>query len=187
MLGTITASAQLSSWSWCKGQMVGEPLNMAGNAAPCAQSPAAANQIALIITDQRLFCRVLISGLAVFQPMWLHTAYWNYLQRFELNLLSFCMLGVLGRRVHALSRLQLPTDWEVGDALLPLPLSFLSCLKARRIIILQWFQVTQLEIALKVQNMAPALLEAACFQSEETPACKCHLVFKEGCVQAIGH
>lgn len=35
--------------------------------------------------------------------------------------------------------------------------------------------------------MAPAFVGAACFQSEETPAYKCHLVFNEAYVCAIGH
>jgi len=77
-----------------------------------------------------------------------------------------------------------PDGRGVGDALLTLPQSFLSCLRARQSIILRWFQVTQPEIALEVQDVASALLGAACFQLEETPVYKCPLAFKEVC---IGH
>lgn len=69
MAGAVTTSAQLSSWSLYKGQMAGELLSMVGSTAPCAPSPAAAHQIALIITDPWcLFHTMLIIILAIFQP-----------------------------------------------------------------------------------------------------------------------
>lgn len=172
-LVTVTVSAQPSSWPWCKGQIVGKTLSVAGNTAPCTWSPAAANQISLIIThpwwlfpkgaSRRLGCfpahgtaHCLLKSPSV---VWAESG--TFLQ----------VLGAVSARGTCLGHVSTAAPgWQgAGDDLLPPPLPLLSCLRARGLIILQWFQITQLEIALKVQNMASALLGAVCFQSEGEP------------------